>query len=63
MNRETEKILTALEIEIIAAARDLKDNGEYVSFFLELGAWAMKNASDIMKVLIEEAEKLRSERE
>lgn len=63
MNKETEKTLTALEIEIIAAARDLKDNGEYVSFFLELGAWATKNASDIMKVLIEEAEKLGSERE
>ena len=63
MNRETEKKLTALEIEIIAAARDLKDNGEYVSFFLELGAWATKNASDIMKTLLEEAEKLRRERE
>lgn len=63
MNRETEKKLTALEIEIIAAARDLEDNGEYISFFLELGVWATKNASDIMKALLEEAEKLRSERE
>lgn len=62
MNRETEKKLTALEIEIIAAAHDLEDN-EDILFFLELGAWATKLASDIMKVLLEEAENLRSERE
>ena len=63
MNRETEMKLTALEIEIITAARTLEDNGEYIPFFLELGVWATKNASDIMKILLEEAEQLRSERE
>lgn len=63
MNKETEKTLTALEIEIIAAARDLKDNGEAIAFFLELGVWATKIASDIMNEMLEAAKELKRERD
>lgn len=63
MNRNTSKILTELEVQILERSRDVDSDGEAIAFFLELGVWATKIASDIMNEMLEAAKELKRERD